>query len=975
MNPRSALLLTTSITTCLLATAARAVILPYAEFRLGEAGSLGASNKPQDNTGNNRHYSEEINGGNATTGNASFHANATGSTAYLDTSGGGNEGWYSGNVFSTLPTDNFAMGVFARAAGTGTQNGDIFTTGGGTGAFKIGLENSGWAASCHNIAWIGNVGTFQANTWVHLALVRSGGVTTFYVDGVAQGSSFNGAPTHSSPHMSVSPGGGAYFDGNIDEARIVTFSPGESTANVIAALQGGIVPNALVGIGNNAHFRAANLSTDTNSIFRLGGAVVDSAVIAESDGLSVVTGTAPKHIISIAQEGPIDIGSYPLIDYSGTIGGLGFTGLQLAQLPGRIAGNLVNNTVDSVIELQITGSQAGDITWTGSGGGVWDEEGNAGWVFTGTSTATKFYAGDTVNFNDSATTKTVNITEPVTPAAIFVTGNQDYTFSGSGIGGSATLDKIGPGTLTFTNNNSHSGAIFIEGGTLRVGDGGSTGSLGSGFVTLDGANLVVNRTGEVTVSNGISGDGGITKLGDGRLLLTGNSSFTGPVTVTEGILASGNANCLGSNESGTTVAATATLDAFSGGFGSETITIQGNGVNDEGAIINTGEANQLDGVMHLVLAADSAIGGPRRWDIRGDDATVTGNFTLTKIGGNQISVVNADISVPNLVINAGMVALERGANVDNTNPGLLTVNSGGALGFGDFGAAVACTKPILMNGGRMTTTWWDADGSAIIAAPVQLEAATSIQTWSGATLTYNGAFTGTGSLVKDDAGTVVLNGAHSYGGSTTVNGGTLTLANTGLADDSDVSIASGAVLNLTFTGTDTVETLTIGGVQQAAGVYDSTHASGRFTGSGSLTVSTGPVGTPYQLWETANGIAGAGSTADSDGDGISNGIEFVIGGDPSGPGSDSNAMLPTITKNSTHLVFVFRRTDASVSAAPKVEFGTTLLPAWTTAVNGTGGVTILEEDNAFGAGVDRVTVSIPLPVGDTKLFARLRVDL
>jgi len=626
-----------------------------------------------------------------------------------------------------------------------------------------------------------------------------------------------------------------------------------------------------------------------------------------------------------------------------------------------------------VIELHITGSQAGDITWTGSGGGVWDEEGNSGWVFNGTNTPTKFYAGDTVHFNDTATTNTVNVTEPVTPAAIFVSGTEDYTFSGSAIGGSAALDKFGTGNLTFTNNNTHSGAIVIDGGTLRVGDGGSTGSLGSGFMTLTGANLVVNRTGEVTVSNAISGDGGIEKLGDGRLLLTGSSSFTGPVTVTAGILASGSATCLGSNETGTSVAAAATLDAYSGGFGSETITIQGNGVNGEGAIINTGAANQLDGVMHLVLAADSAIGGPRRWDIRGDDATVTGNFTLTKIGDNQISVVNADVSVPNIVINGGLLALERAANVDNTNPGTLTVTSG-TLGFGDFGAAIACTKPILMNGGRMATTWWDADGSAIIAAPVQLEASTTIQTWSGATLTYNGAFTGSGSLVKDDSGTVVINGAHSWAGSTTVNGGTLTLANSGLADNSDVSIAATATLNLTFTGTDSVATLSIGGVQQPAGVYNASHASGRFTGDGSLTVTTGPVGTPYQLWETANGITGAGATADSDDDGISNGIEFVIGGDPSGPGSESSSLRPVATMSSTHLTFVFRRTDASASAAPVVEFGSTLLPAWTTAVHNSGGVTILEENDAFGTGIDRVTVTIPLSTGP-KLFARLRVDL
>jgi hypothetical protein len=207
-----------------------------------------------------------------------------------------------------------------------------------------------------------------------------------------------------------------------------------------------------------------------------------------------------------------------------------------------------------------------------------------------------------------------------------------------------------------------------------------------------------------------------------------------------------------------------------------------------------------------------------------------------------------------------------------------------------------------------------------------------------------------------------------------VSTGTLSLAASGLADNSTVEIGATATLNLGFTGTDTVNALFIAGVQQAAGVYDSTHASGRFTGTGSLTVSTGPVGTNYQVWEIANGIPGAGPTTDSDDDGIANGIEFVIGGDPSEPGSSSTTLLPTATKDATHFEFRFRRSDESASSAPYVQYGSNLA-GWTTAQDGAAGVTIGEDDDFHGEGIDRVRVRIPLPVGETTLFARLRVDL
>ena len=232
-------------------TPVRATLITYAEYHLGEAGSLGANNRPQDSSGNGRNLVTDISGSVAVTGNASFHPDAGGSTAYLDTTPAGNQGWYSSALFTSLPTDNFAFGVFARTSTL--ASGDVFTVGGSNGSFKLSLGLNGWAASAHNVAWIstdsGVTGSFTADTWVHLALIRSAGQTTFYINGVASSSPYAGAPVNDTPHIAVSPGGGSYFSGLVDEARVVTFTAGESTSNVINALQAVPEPStALLGV-------------------------------------------------------------------------------------------------------------------------------------------------------------------------------------------------------------------------------------------------------------------------------------------------------------------------------------------------------------------------------------------------------------------------------------------------------------------------------------------------------------------------------------------------------------------------------------------------------------------------------------------------------------------------------------------------------------------------------------------------------
>lgn len=143
--------------------------------------------------------------------------------------------------------------------------------------------------------------------------------------------------------------------------------------------------------------------------------------------------------------------------------------------------------------------------------------------------------------------------------------------------------------------------------------------------------------------------------------------------------------------------------------------------------------------------------------------------------------------------------------------------------------------------------------------------------------------------------------------------------------------------------------------------------------SGGLSVAQEPP-TAYDAWETENGMTGAGALVDSDGDGIPNIIEFVIGGDPSGPNSDSNNLLPVVTVDVDYLNFIFRRTDAAAGYNPFVEYSSSL-GQWIMAEPGVDGVFIEESGDFYQPGVARVTVRIPRALASgSRLFARLGVE-
>ncbi|MEO7099864.1 MAG: Ig-like domain-containing protein, partial [Luteolibacter sp.] len=141
----------------------------------------------------------------------------------------------------------------------------------------------------------------------------------------------------------------------------------------------------------------------------------------------------------------------------------------------------------------------------------------------------------------------------------------------------------------------------------------------------------------------------------------------------------------------------------------------------------------------------------------------------------------------------------------------------------------------------------------------------------------------------------------------------------------------------------------------------------------------------FNQWMSSFGLT-AGPGADSDGDSISNIVEYVIGGNPAN--HPDAGLLPTVsmvtadpdgnTVNDNYLLFTYRRTDVvntDPSMTIQVQWGTSLTGVWTNT-SGTTGVVILQNNDAAGVGVDIVSVYIPRSLAvNGKLFARLSASV
>jgi autotransporter-associated beta strand protein len=225
-----------------------------------------------------------------------------------------------------------------------------------------------------------------------------------------------------------------------------------------------------------------------------------------------------------------------------------------------------------------------------------------------------------------------------------LTGN-DCAMQGS-TGGS--LIKTGTGTLILSGANTYTGGTTISGGTLQLGNGGTSGSIVGNV--LDNGIFAINRSDAFTFGPVISGSGALQQLGTGITTLTALESYTGLTTIASGTLAlSGTGNIASSIG----VLANGTFDISK---------VSGAGTSIQSL---SGPGSVALGVKTLTLTNASgnfagAIGG-------------TGGFTLA--AGNE-TLSGSNIYSGTTTVNAGTLSV----NGSIASSSLTTVNAGGTLG-------------------------------------------------------------------------------------------------------------------------------------------------------------------------------------------------------------------------------------------------------------------------------------------------------
>ncbi|HGG6861274.1 TPA: autotransporter-associated beta strand repeat-containing protein, partial [Salmonella enterica subsp. enterica serovar Mbandaka] len=419
------------------------------------------------------------------------------------------------------------------------------------------------------------------------------------------------------------------------------------------------------------------------------------------------------------------------------------------------------------------------------------------------------------------------------------------------IGGTGSVVKSGDKTLTLSGANSYTGGTTISGGTLVA---TNVEALGSGDVT-DNATLELNTDGDF--DNAISGSGQVVKSGDKTLTLSGANSYSGATTISGGTLIAANVNALGTGaidnrasllldasgqftvtdlttESGgnTEIGAGSTLQATTLTQKSDsTLTINLNS-NTVDPVIHAASQVSLAGTLDITGVGDVLDSDPASTDdldtftLIASDKTIAGDFEKLTVAGMDADLADF-ITVDGRIDDTGKqyeltTALTWYADRDDavtdahgtfnlTNAdGSFAVNTvlenvdatldpANATGWDGTSLIKQGAGTLILNAENTYTGGTTISGGTLVATNV--DALGSGDVTDDATLelntggTFDNAISGSGQVVKSGDGALTLSGSNTYTGGTLISGGTLVASNVEALGTGDVTDNATLALN------------------------------------------------------------------------------------------------------------------------------------------------------------------------------------
>jgi fibronectin-binding autotransporter adhesin len=556
-----------------------------------------------------------------------------------------------------------------------------------------------------------------------------------------------------------------------------------------------------------------------------------------------------------------------------------------------------------------------------------------------------------------------SLTRNSAPFTLSLGGNNVSSTYAATLSGSGGITKVGSGTLALSGTNTYEGTTTVSAGTLLISNTAAIPGIVTGgrYFVAAGATLATSTEFDDTTLQAMVGTGNFAANGVlGVDTAAGNRTFSNSLTGTVGLeIAGGNGLTLSaSNTLGpiTLTSSTLTLSSINALGGSGTVTVNGGTVEwTPGA----GTAYAFNGRSIVVTGS----GATFRNNTPGGDQLQFGNLSGTG------AVVFAAGSAQGLIATngnsySGGTTIKPGAMIAYTadngfGTGPVTIE-GGSLRSSQ-GAPRTLSVPVSLSGDvTFNASGSSVDNNLVFTGPMTITGATrtvnvEMSPRPDATgIFFNGPIGDGGSvlgLVKSGTSMLILGGANTYSGTTTLAAGTLRLANaSALGGGGSLSFTGGT---LQYTGSNTADYASrikgsIGAIRiepngqsiTYAGSIDSTNSGGlRLGGSGTLVLSgsngfTGPTQLAAGVLALANAdaLAGSGTVAFNGGS-----VQYRLGAagtDISGKIRGSNSAI-LIDTNGENVTFAGAINNTNTAGLTKSGAGTLTL----SGANSYGGTT------------------------------------